>query len=190
MRHMAKSFDIALFNSSDGLTPIQVKKLNQNFQRLQEIASGKDENSEAVVRVASAVQESLMPIIMDSAYPIGCLILAKDADALPKWGEWQEVTSYNNRFIRIAGTYGSTGGAASQIVAPTLPEHTHTYRKQVAGDKVKVDASTKDSAKEVLATIKDATTTTDTSAAGTDSTGQSISTIPPFVTMRLFERIK
>ena len=182
---MARSFDIALFGPSDGLTPIQTKKLNSNFQRLLDIASGADEGSEAVEKIIDRTQDKLMPMILDAAYPIGCLVLAKDSTYLPKWGKWREITDYDNRFIRIGGTYGTTGGSSSQTVEAVLPAHTHTYYKQVAGTKVKVDVSTSSSAKQVISTLEDEQANTGSKG---DGQSQTISTIPPFVRMKLFER--
>lgn len=183
---MAKSYDIALFNPSDGLTPIQTQKLNANFKRILDLVSGQDEGNEAVIKIANTVQDKLQPLIMDAAYPIGCLILAKDLTSLPKWGKWREVTAANNRFIRI-GNYGETGGSSTQTVTATTARHRHTYVKQVADTKVKVDPSTASGAKEVIATLKDATTSSYTGYEG-DGQDQTISTIPPFMKMKLFER--
>lgn len=187
MHAMTKSYDIAVFAPSDGLTPLQTKKLNQNFQRLLDLVSGRDENTETVVKTAAVVQEYVIPVVMDIAYPIGSLILAKDATSLPAWGEWQEVTQYNNRFIRL-GSFGNTGGSATQTIECTMPSHTHTYYKQVAGNTIKVEESSASGAKNVLTSIKDASATTNTSSAGNGS-DQVISTIPPYVTMKLFERV-
>lgn len=183
---MVKSYDIAMFHPSDGLTPLQAKKLNENFQRVLGIISHIDEEGESIVRITNAVQDKLQPLIMDAAYPIGCLILAKDTTSLPKWGKWREVTDANNRFIRI-GDYGQTGGSSSQTITATTKRHRHTYVKQVADTKVKVDTSTATSAKEVIATLKDSADTSYTSYEG-DGQDQTISTIPPYMSMKLFER--
>lgn len=185
---MAKSYDIALFDPSDGLTPIQAKKLNNNFQRLLDLMSGKDEGSETTIKITSQVRKNLEPVIMDAAFPIGTLLLAKDSTCLPLWGKWREVTTYNNRFIRLGGNYGGTGGSASQVVAPQLPEHTHSYYKQVVDKTIKVAESTANNAKEVVTSIKDATTTSVTTPAGEEPTTQTISTIPPYMYLKLFER--
>lgn len=176
-----------MFHPSDGLTPIQIKKLNQNFQRLLEIASGKDENNESIVKTATIIQDKLQPLIMDAAYPIGCVVLAKDELSVPAWGKWREVTQFNNRYIRLGTTWGSIGGSSNITINPSTAPHTHTYLKQVADKTIKVDESTKDTAKSVISTLKDSTTPTDTSEAG-DGQSQTVAINPSYVTLRMFER--
>ena len=184
---MTKSLDIAIFNPSDGLTPFQTKKLNQNFQRLTEVATGRDENSEATTRLVNIVKDTLYESVMEAAYPVGTILFAKDSDALPRWGKWREL-EHVGRFIRIGQNYGDTGGSASQRITPKLPEHNHIYYNQIEDETVKVQPSTAANAKEVIATLKDDDFPHATEFTGETDPSFTVSTIPPFVTLRLFER--
>ena len=189
---MTKSLDIAIFNHSDGLTPIQTKKLNQNFQRLIDVISGRDENSEAAARLATIVREALYPDFMDNAYPIGTILFAKDPSALPKVGKWQELIDYKNRFIRIGDDYGTTGGSNSQTINFALPRHRHGFLdgNNHVNQSVQVEKYIPGSGNSVTVynTFRHSEDSKMTDYAGEDNQTQTISTIPPYVTLRLFER--
>ena len=122
---MARSFDIATFDPSDGILNEQLRrKLNGNFQRLcslvgtespvvvkgevtqsvREWAEGwvaryVDDYFESHLRqvVDEAVSESF-----DSAYPVGCVVVTTTAsDPRLSHGRWQQVGA--GRYIRAAG---------------------------------------------------------------------------------------
>ena len=174
---------------SDGLTPIQTRKLNQNFQRIVERFVLLDDDNGLVIDKAVAIAiDKVMGQVLDALMPVGTLLLAKSWIELPKLGEWREVTEFDGRYLRLGGNYGSKGGSATQDITGILAEHSHSYYKQVGGTKIKVDVSTSSSAKEVLQSVVDAEQPSDTGKAGDDDQ-HTISIQPPYVRMKLFERV-
>ena len=156
---MARSFDIATFDPSDGILNEQLRrKLNGNFQRLCSLVGTE---SPVVVRgeVTQSVQEwargwvaqyvddyfssHLQQVVdeavsesFDSAYPVGCVVVTTTAsDPRLSRGEWQQVGE--GRYVRAAGggvPVMSEGGSDEvTLTEANLPEHSQSASAASAG---------------------------------------------------------
>lgn len=156
---MARSFDIATFDPSDGVLNEQLRrKLNGNFQRLCSLVGTE---SPVVVRgeVTQSVQEwargwvaeyvddyfesHLQQVVdeavsesFDSAYPVGCVVVTTTAsDPRLARGQWQQVGA--GRYVRAAGDgvpVMSEGGSDEvTLTGDNLPEHSHPASVGSAG---------------------------------------------------------
>ena len=150
---MARSYDIADLEPSDGVLTDQIRrKINGNFRRLVQIVSTERPAAEQagatafVQRVAEAVAESVLEEripqleqeIWDSSYPVGCVIVtATTSDPRLSHGTWEQVGG--GRYVRAAGgdvTVLDEGGSDEvTLTEANLPEHTHdvTATAQYAG---------------------------------------------------------
>lgn len=179
---MARSFDIAEFNSSDGMTPMQTSKLNANFRRLVEMVSVEQPAVKPDVDVSEVVS-LVMPYVYaamgDYLLPIGTVLMVGDSWT-PPYGTWVELSSYDGRYVVVGSSYGDTGGSSSHEVP--LPLHSHSVPD--AGFTQVACEPSYDPQTAVEAVVPDGPA--DTSAEGVDPA--SIDIDPPYVTMRFVRR--
>lgn len=142
---MARSFDIASFDPSDGILNEQLRrKLNGNFSRLCAMIGTE---SPTVVKgdltdslrgwatqfVAQYVDGRVDQVVgqavdraLDEAYPVGSVVVTTTAsDPRLSRGRWQQVGS--GRYVRAAGdgVPVMAEGGGNLIEASMLPDHTH-----------------------------------------------------------------
>ena len=193
---MARSYDIAQFNPGDGLDPRVMRKLNDNFGRLLDIASGQDEAivSQISVSISDEALRRIREELFDEVLPVGTIMMLRSISDLPSRGLWrlfsgEDSDPYAGRFVRIASSTGGKGGSNSATVYSNPVPHTHTYFKQVAGQTVMVEISSSASAVEVISAIEDAATASDTGQSGGQQQPVTVSTVPEYVDVLMVERI-
>lgn len=184
---LARSYDIAEFNSSDGLTPMQTAKLNANFRRVAQLAQVEAPAVKPdvdVSEVVSLVMPQVYAAMADYLLPVGTVLIVNDEWEAP-YGTWVEVTSHKGRYLRMWDgddpVYGQHGGHASRTVEVPLPEHSHGYLRPDAS--VAVEAAPGGTG--AMASVLEPD---DTDPAGVDPAEVEVTLDPEYVTVRMVRR--
>ena len=161
---MARSFDIASFEPSDGVLNEQLRrKLNGNFRRVCEIMG--TESPVVVVETATpnvmeqvpgvverevseymdAHLEDILGAAMDRSWPVGSVIVTSTAsDPRLSHGTWQQIGA--GRYVRAAGDgvpVMSEGGSGEHLVSwDELPCDVESATYQAGSDPVDMMAPT------------------------------------------------